>query len=112
VTFDGPEVALKPEAAQNLGLALHELAANAAKYGALSVPDGRVAIHTALESSSPGRTLVLHWTETGGPAVTPPERRGFGSVVIERSICHDLDGEASLEFDRDGVRCVIRLPLS
>jgi PAS domain S-box-containing protein len=112
LALTGEDVLLRPRAAQTLSLALHELTTNAAKYGALSVPDGRVAIHTALESSSPGRTLVLHWTETGGPAVTPPERRGFGSVVIERSIRHDLDGEASLEFEPGGVRCVIRVPLS
>ena len=111
VEIAGEDVLLRPRAAQTLSLALHELTTNAAKYGALSVADGRVAIRTAIETTPAGRTLVLGWTETGGPEVLPPDRRGFGSLMIERSIGHELDGEATLEFDRDGVRCVFRIPL-
>jgi two-component sensor histidine kinase len=111
VEIAGEDVVLRPRAAQTLSLALHELTTNAAKYGALSVADGRVAIRTAIETTPAGRTLVLGWTEAGGPEVRPPERRGFGSLMIERSIGHELDGDASLEFDRDGVRCVFRVPL-
>jgi PAS domain S-box-containing protein len=112
VEITGDDVLLRPRAAQTLSLALHELTTNAAKYGALSVPQGRVAIHSSIEPSPSGRSLLLRWTEAGGPEVAPPGRRGFGSVVIERSIHHELDGESSLEFDRDGVRCAIRVPLS
>jgi PAS domain S-box-containing protein len=107
----GEDILLRPRAAQTLSLALHELTTNAAKYGALSVPGGRVTIVSSIERSSSEETLLLSWSESGGPAVMPPERRGFGSVVIERSIAHDLAGSASLEFEREGVRCVIRVPL-
>ena len=111
VEITGEDVLLRPRAAQTLSLALHELTTNAAKYGALSVPGGRVAIDSAIERSPSGQTLLLSWTESGGPAVAPPENRGFGSVVIERSIAHDLAGSAVLEFERQGVRCIIRVPL-
>ena len=111
VEITGADVLLRPRAAQTLSLALHELTTNAAKYGALSVAEGRVAIRTAIETTPAGRTLVLSWTETGGPEVVPPDRRGFGSLMIERSIGHELDGDSSLEFDREGVRCVLRVPL-
>jgi PAS domain S-box-containing protein len=111
VEIGGEDVLLRPRAAQTLSLALHELTTNAAKYGALSVPAGRVAIRTATETTPAGRTLVLSWTESDGPEVRPPDRRGFGSLMIERSIGHELDGEATLEFEREGVRCVFRVPL-
>jgi PAS domain S-box-containing protein len=112
VEITGEDVLLRPRAAQTLSLALHELTTNAAKYGALSQPAGRVAIVSSIERSPAGRTLLLSWTESGGPEVARPDHRGFGSVVIERSIAHDLAGSASLEFAREGVRCVIRVPLS
>jgi len=112
VEITGEDVLLRPRAAQTLSLALHELTTNAAKYGALSVPGGRVAIVSSIERSPVGQTLLLSWTESGGPEVTPPENRGFGSVVIERSIAHDLAGSAALEFERAGIRCIIRVPLS
>jgi PAS domain S-box-containing protein len=107
----GEDVLLTPRAAQTLSLALHELTTNAAKYGALSVAGGKVEIATSIEQTANGRTLQLRWCEAGGPAVTPPERQGFGSVLIERGIAHDLDGSTSLAFETSGVRCEIRLPL-
>ena len=103
---------LSPRAAQTLSLALHELTTNAAKYGALSVPGGRVAIRSSVEPAAAGPDLLVIWTESGGPAITPPESRGFGSVVIERGIAHDLGGTTNLEFDPAGLRCTIRFPLS
>jgi PAS domain S-box-containing protein len=112
LALSGEDVLLRPRAAQTLSLALHELTTNAAKYGALSREGGRVAIDIVIEKSPASRTLVLSWTESGGPEVAPPEGRGFGSVVIERSIAHDLAGDAILEFERGGVRCVIRVPWS
>jgi PAS domain S-box-containing protein len=107
----GEDVLLTPRAAQTLSLALHELTTNAAKYGALSVAGGKVEIATSIEQTANGRQLQLRWCEAGGPAVTPPERQGFGSVLIERGIAHDLDGSTSLAFETSGVRCEIRLPL-
>jgi PAS domain S-box-containing protein len=112
VEITGEDILLRPRAAQTLSLALHELTTNAAKYGALSQPGGRVAIVSSIERSPSGQTLLLSWTESGGPEVAQPNRRGFGRVVIERSIAHDLAGSASLEFEREGIRCVIRVPLS
>jgi PAS domain S-box-containing protein len=109
--LQGEDVMLTPRAAQTLSLALHELTTNAAKYGALSVPHGRVEVDTSIESTPDGRDLRLCWSEAGGPAVTPPDQRGFGSVLIERGIAHDLDGSTSLAFDALGVRCEIRVPL-
>jgi PAS domain S-box-containing protein len=109
--LDGEDVLLAPRAAQTLSLALHELTTNAAKYGALSVPEGKVTIDTSIERTAAGRDLRLRWCELDGPAVAAPEHRGFGSVVIERGIAHDLDGSTSLAFDRSGVRCEIRVPL-
>jgi PAS domain S-box-containing protein len=108
LTITGDDVRLAPRAAQTLSLALHELTTNAAKYGALSVPAGRVTVDTAVE----GQELLLSWVETGGPEVTPPEERGFGSIVIERSIAHELGGSAKLDFERGGLRCHVRVPLN
>ncbi len=109
--LSGDDAMLTPRAAQTLSLALHELTTNAAKYGALSVAGGKVGIATAIEPTPDGRSLVLRWDETGGPAVVPPGRRGFGSVLIERGIAHDLDGSTTLAFEPSGVRCEIRVPL-
>ena len=98
--------------AQTLSLVLHELATNAAKYGALSVPEGRVALAWRVEDApGEGRRLVLEWAERGGPEVRPPERRGFGRSLIERSVAYELDGTARLEFPPEGVRCRIEVPL-
>jgi len=106
VAIDGPAAALKPEAAQNLGLALHELAVNAAKFGALSVPNGRVSISWALR----GHALTLEWREQFGPKVKSRRKKGFGSMVIERNLARALDAEVKLDFDPDGVRCQIVIP--
>ncbi|HET6521714.1 MAG TPA: ABC transporter substrate-binding protein, partial [Geminicoccaceae bacterium] len=113
VEVDGEDLLLPPKAALSLGMALHELATNAAKYGALSAPAGRVRVAWTVEGEgeAPEGTLALHWRETGGPPVTPPERRGFGSTVIGRSLAYELDGSAEMDFAPGGVRCTIRLPL-
>jgi PAS domain S-box-containing protein len=108
VIIDGPPVALKPEAAQNLGLALHELAVNAAKYGALSQPYGRVSITWVLRDSA----LALNWREQFGPKVKPRRKRGFGSMVIERNLARALDAQVDLAFDPDGLRCHVVMPAS
>ena len=101
---------LKPDAAQNLGFALHELASNAAKYGALSVPEGRVSIAWRLLPEADGNWVEFDWAESGGPAVVKPAHRGFGSMVIERNLARELDTQVELAFRAEGVQCKILLP--
>jgi PAS domain S-box-containing protein len=108
IAIEGEDVMLKPEAVQNLGLALHELATNALKYGSLSDPHGHLDISWKFcEESS---KLKLIWQEKGGPEVTPPERSGFGRAMIENVVSQALDGDVSLSFPPKGVRCVIVIP--
>jgi len=108
VKISGFPLALGPEAAQPLAMALHELATNAAKYGALSLPGGRVAVEWS--SASNGR-LVLRWTETGGPAVRKPSRHGFGSELIE-ILSTQLGGETNLDWRAQGLVCEFNMPAS
>ena len=113
VSIEGPAIALKPEAAQNLGLALHELAVNAAKFGALSVPNGRVSI-TWNRRGEHGRqgAVDLDWREKLGPKVKTRRKKGFGSMVIERNLARALDAKVNLEFDPNGLHCHIVIPAS
>jgi PAS domain S-box-containing protein len=103
----GDDVYLPPRAAQTLSLALHELTTNAAKHGALSVPQGRVEIRLTVN----GQELRLTWTETGGPKVKPPCSQGFGTAIIEHSVGHELGGKAEVQYEPGGLRCDIRIPL-
>lgn len=105
---DGPSVPLPPKAVVSLSLALHELATNAAKYGALSAPEGRVSISWQHEN---GRLRIV-WEEHEGPEVTPPERKGFGSTLIERLLSAELRGQAKISYEENGVVCVIDADLS
>ena len=107
-TLDGDDFNLGPVMAVTLGMAFHELATNATKYGALSLPSGRVKV--AWQIIRPGR-LHLEWQETGGPPVSPPTRRGYGSRLIERTLPGALDGEVRLNFPREGVRCEMDIAL-
>ncbi len=106
--LEGPEVALAPNDALSLGLALHELATNAAKYGALSTPDGRVSIKWRLAAP---KVCEVDWKESGGPPVTTPDRRGFGLELIEKIVSHELRAAVELHFDPDGVRCRLKVPV-
>jgi PAS domain S-box-containing protein len=106
VVSGGP-APLRPKAALTLSMALHELATNAVKYGALSGPEGRVVLSWRTEE---GR-LRLVWQEEGGPPVLPPGRKGFGTRLIERGLAHELDGTVTLDFAPSGLRCEIDLPL-
>ncbi len=100
----GPKVLLSPQAAQHLGMAFHELATNALKYGALSRPAGRVTIHWNLKPLEGDKhMLVLRWEETGGPRVKPPTRRGFGSTVIEKFVASGPGSTSKLEWRREGL---------
>jgi PAS domain S-box-containing protein len=105
--IEGPDLLLEPYAAQTIAITLHELATNAAKYGALSVPDGRV--HVAWSGVDKAH-LILRWTETGGRLVTPPTRKGFGTRVMERMIREQLKGKMQFEWRADGLVCEIVLP--
>jgi PAS domain S-box-containing protein len=104
VRFSGPSIQLEPRVAQSLAMVLHELATNAAKYGALSAPEGRVSM--AWERRPNGR-LVLYWNETGGPVIAPPKRRGFGTALIERTVRDQLEGEVHLDWSMSGLFCEI-----
>ncbi len=112
VSVEGPALLLKPEAAQSLGLAIHELATNAAKYGGLSVPSGRVSIDWRLLPANEGDGVEVMWTETGGPSVAAPRQRGFGSLVIERNLARSLEADIKLEFPPEGARCRMLIPAS
>lgn len=112
VEIHGPDIYLKPEATQSLGLALHELTTNAVACGALSNPAGRVAVTWQRLSPEQGDGVELVWSESGGPTVTAPDRRGFGSLMIERNLARSLDARVDLTFAPDGVRCRIAIPAS
>jgi PAS domain S-box-containing protein len=105
-TINGPSLMLKPEAAQNIGLALHELATNALAHGCLSRDDGAIAIKWAIED---GR-LNIEWRESGGPCVVAPPREGFGHKVIKRLVAQALDGEAKLSFPPEGLVWILSIP--
>jgi PAS domain S-box-containing protein len=114
VSINGPPVLLAPNIAVSFNLALHELATNAAKYGALSAPGGRVEVAWELEHRTRGEppVVVLVWRERGGPPVRPPQRRGFGSKLLERVMPYESGGEVVLDFAAEGVECRMRLPLA
>lgn len=105
-----PRVMLKPKAALTLGMILHELATNALKHGALSIPDGRAAVAWSVEDRDERRTLVIRWRESGGPPVAPPKGKGFGSELIEREVRHKLGGTVRTDFAPEGIAVEIVLP--
>jgi PAS domain S-box-containing protein len=107
VAIEGPQLMLRPKAAMALSLACHELATNAAKYGSLSRPEGRVEVRWTL-----GRDcLRLTWSERGGPAVEPPTRRGFGIQAIEKILGYEVAGETRMEFAPSGFVCDMAMPV-
>ena len=111
VDATGPELSLAPAAAQAISMALHELATNATKYGALSAPDGHVTVRW--EADGAAGKLRLSWQERGGPALEcEPSRRGFGSRVIEAMMCEQLGGSMQCEWRPEGLLCRFELPLS
>ena len=108
VTAQGPEVELAPNDALSLGLAIHELVTNASKYGALSVPEGRVEVSWAMIGDKLAR---VDWRESNGPPVPNPRRRGFGTELIEKIVAHELKNPVDLTFAEDGVRCSLLVPV-
>ena len=108
--ISGPVMILNAKQALTLGMAMHELATNAAKYGALSTELGVVEVRWGVEAE--GKQLRIMWTEHGGPAVVPPTRNGFGRLLIEKVLASDLGGDVSMHFAESGLECVITVPLS
>jgi PAS domain S-box-containing protein len=107
VSIRGEDLALPPAAAQALAMALHELATNAAKYGALSRPEGRVEVAWQGGRRAP---LVLTWTETGGPRVARPRRRGLGTAILQRALAGSLGGRTQMDWRPEGLVCELSLP--
>ncbi|HET8729064.1 MAG TPA: CHASE domain-containing protein [Alphaproteobacteria bacterium] len=110
IRIAGEGVLLKPAATLALGLAFHELATNAAKYGALAVEHGRVNLRWTARASENTADLVVEWVEEGGPQVKPRTSRGFGSTLIERGLAHEIDARVRMEFRADGLKCTIAVP--
>jgi two-component system CheB/CheR fusion protein len=110
--LSGGDVLLNPKMALALSMAIHELATNASKYGALSGPQGEVSVRWGTSEVAGEPWLRLTWTESGGPPVETPSRRGFGTRLITEGLAFELNGEASLDYAKTGVSCVIKVPLS
>lgn len=108
VSLDGPDIRMAPNDSLTLGLAVHELATNAAKFGALSVLTGRIDIRWRILSD---HLVEIHWQETGGPVVAEPLKRGFGRELIEKILARELNSPVILNFAPDGLQCVFRIPL-
>jgi two-component sensor histidine kinase len=111
VTIEGPSLILKANAAQNFVLAVHELATNAAKYGALSNSTGRVDISWSRSHANGSGVLIFRWQERGGPPVVPPTRKGFGSAVLEHVMAEYFDQPPRIEFEAAGVTYELIGPL-
>ena len=111
VTANGPEIKISARNAVTISLAIHELCTNAFKYGALSVEGGTVAITWGIGADINGRNFMFEWREVGGPPVVPPQRKGFGSSLLERGLAAELGGKITLEYAPAGVVCTFAAPL-
>lgn len=109
IRVNGPSIELGERTAANIALALHELATNAVKYGALSNDDGSVALQWTLDGVT--KKLSLEWIETGGPPVAPPTSEGFGGLVIRQSVAREHHGGVTLEYAPEGLRCRIEMEI-
>ncbi|MGE3231010.1 MAG: HWE histidine kinase domain-containing protein [Hyphomicrobium sp.] len=110
IDISGPPVRLQPPAAQAIGMALHELATNASKYGALADENGKVHVSWRLQGSGEGREFVLDWVEKDGPAVKPPERRGFGYTIMVAMVEKSLDAMVQVDYAPTGLSWKVRAP--
>lgn len=111
IVITGENIRFPPKSALALGIAFNELATNAVKYGALSNAAGSILIAWTVETTPAGKRLLLSWTENGGPPVTPPAHRGFGSRVLERGLAHELEGSVQLDYRPNGLICTIDIPV-
>ncbi len=112
IAMNGPAFTLSPAAAAAFSLAIHELATNATKYGALSVAEGGLDVRWDITRGKSEDLFALQWKESGGPVVSEPSGHGFGRFAIERSLAHAVDGSVALDFLSTGLVCTIRAPLS
>ncbi|WP_166802507.1 sensor histidine kinase [Microvirga pakistanensis] len=112
IRLRGPKVNLQPSAVLALGLAIHELATNATKYGSLTTSEGKVNVMWAVTPALNPPVLIVEWVESGGPLVKQPTRQGFGTKLIQRGLAQQLGGEIKLDFKPEGIRCVITFPIS
>ena len=106
IVVKGPDVVLRPSAAQTLALTLHELTTNAAKYGALSSSSGRIELSWEIQDGN----LITHWREVGGPAIRAPHYKGFGTRIVVESIERQLGGKVTYDWAADGLRCTLSVP--
>ncbi len=112
IVLNGPAVELAADLAVPTGMAIHELTTNAAKYGALSVPEGSVRVSWDLVVNGEGKILRLEWTERGGPDVETPKRKGFGSTLLQRVLTTQCNADVHFDFDREGLRFQMEAPLA
>ncbi len=111
--ISGPPVRFQPKAAETFALAIHELATNAIKYGALSQPGGVVDVSWRVDdTANPTPRLIFDWREKGGPRISAPKRKGFGSELLERTLAFEFKGKTTLTYNPSGVQCTITIPLS
>jgi len=110
ITLTGRDVMLEPVAAQALGLAIHELVANALRHGSLTLAAGAVAVGWTVTGPAKGRIFRVSWRESGGPTVHAPTRTGFGSTILQRMVCQALNGKVRQEFGADGYRWTLEAP--
>ncbi|MCK1319631.1 MULTISPECIES: PAS domain S-box protein [unclassified Bradyrhizobium] len=111
ISLAGPSVLLSPKQAVSIGMALHELCTNARKYGALSTEEGRITLEWFQKNGGARPELCMRWQESGGPPVSKPLRRGFGTVLLERALAHDLDGDVTIGFEPEGLQCFVTAPI-
>jgi two-component sensor histidine kinase len=112
VSIEGPEVFLNPNAAQGFALLTHELATNAAKHGSLTVESGTVSVRWSVDVSATEPTVVFQWQERGGPPATPPKRKGFGSVLLERAVATADGAPPHLDYSPEGFAYEVRATLA
>jgi len=112
ITLSGPDVLLPAQLAVSLGMAIHELTTNAAKYGALSVYGGKIDVTWSMTIEAARRRLDFDWVESGGPPVTPPQRDGFGSRLLQAVLPGQIQATASMEYCREGVRMHCSVPMA
>jgi len=112
IRLAGPDVTLSPQVATSVAMIVHELATNAIKYGALSVPDGRVSVTWRAEAKNGSKIIGLDWSESGGPPVGQPARSGFGTRLIKRGISADQRSSVTIDYAPRGLECRIVAHLS
>ncbi len=111
IRLEGPQVEVKSRLAVSLGMAIHELTTNAAKYGALSVYGGKVDVRWTVTIEATRRTLEFDWVESGGPAVAPPTRQGFGSQLLDFVLPGQIQAKSRIDYSPEGVHVHCSLPL-